>query len=614
VSSFLERDRVPADRIHVANPPGWGPASQHQGICKVKALCHLADEELMPECGLPWPNPLLTTNDDRTVIRLFDDLPDAVIVIDAEGRLLWVNRTAERLFGRSLHDSLGMSGLELVHPADLEFVLLSLASVHDKELGTPIEVRLNTPAGWRLMELIGVPVPWLEDGAVLLSLRDLTDRRSFELTGNHDARFRSLVQNSAAITMLVSPDGIVQSVSGGLTRLLGHDPEIAVGRPLADLVSEADRPRLAEALECAALGASTASPVTVTLSLLRLGCTESVPFELALVNLADDPTVGGFVVSGHDITERALAEAKLRNAVSLLTATFDATADGILVVDVDGNFVSFNRRFAELWHLPKWIVEQRDDAKAIDFVLEQLAQPDAFVAKVDGLYANPELESFDTLEFKDGRVFERFSKAQRVDDAVVGRVWSFRDVTDRKQLEERLSYQAFYDSLTGLGNRALFHDRLEHALERIERTHGHLAVLFLDVDSFKTVNDNLGHAAGDALLKAVAEVLVGCLRKADSAARLGGDEFGIIVEKLSDPDEAVKLAERILAAIRRPLNIGTQEVSATASIGIAFDRPGTTGDQVLGNADLAMYAAKVRGKNRIAEFEDEMHASPMETP
>jgi diguanylate cyclase (GGDEF)-like protein/PAS domain S-box-containing protein len=391
--------------------------------------------------------------------------------------------------------------------------------------------------------------------------------------------------------------------------LLGHDPELVENRPLAELVIEQDRPRLASSLELARLGATAATPVTVELGLLRHGGGEPVPFELTIVNLLEDPTVGGFVISAHDITDRSIAEHRLRHALSLLTATLDSTADGILVVDRGGRITSFNRRFAEMWRLPESLLEIGDDSAVLTFVLDQLEKPEIFVTKVEELYSQPETESNDTIEFKDGSVFERHSRPQRVDGAVVGRVWSFRDVTDRKRLEEELSYQAFHDSLTGLANKALFQDRLQHAAARIERTRGHLAVLFIDLDNFKTVNDSLGHAAGDEMLRRVAEVLVGCLRKVDTAARLGGDEFAVLVEDIANRGDAVKLAERILTALRQPVTAGGKDVSATVSIGITFDTPGITSDQLLRNADLAMYTAKERGKNRFEEFQSEMHAT-----
>jgi diguanylate cyclase (GGDEF)-like protein/PAS domain S-box-containing protein len=536
--------------------------------------------------------------------RLLDALPDAVTIIDGQGRLQWANHTAEQLFGRSIHDSVGLSGLDLVHPEDLEFVLLSLETVHGKEVGTPIEVRLATATGWRLVELIGASIPWFEEGAVLIGLRDLTQRRRFELAHGQDARLRSLVQNSAVITMLLSPDGVVESVSGALTRMLGHDPELVEGRSLTGLVNETDRPALARALDRASRGASASSPVTVTVGVLRPGGTESVPFELSIVNLVDDPTVGGYVVSGHDVTDRVTTELELRDTLSLLKATLDATADGILVVDAEGRFTSFNRRFADMWRLPDSVLEAGDDASTIAFARQQLVDPETFVTRIDEASSDPESEVYDVLRFHDGRVFERCSMPQRVDGEVVGRVWSFRDVTDRKQLEERLSHQAFHDSLTGLGNRALFQDRLDHAVARTGRTGSQLAVLFLDLDNFKNVNDVLGHSAGDALLQSMAEILVGCLRKTDTAARLGGDEFGIIVEEISDRDDVIVLAQRILEAIHEPLAIGPRGVQATVSIGITFGGPEQTSEELLCNADLAMYAAKDGGKNQYAEFEE----------
>ena len=141
---------------------------------------------------------------DQDLVRLVSELPDVVIVVDVQGRVLWGNGAAERLFERTLGNSFGMSGLDLVHPEDLELVMLSLATIQNKEVGTPLEIRLTTPNGWRLMELVGAPVAWLEEGSVLLSLRDLTDRRRYELAHGRDDRFRALVQSAAVITMLVT--------------------------------------------------------------------------------------------------------------------------------------------------------------------------------------------------------------------------------------------------------------------------------------------------------------------------------------------------------------------------------------------------------------------------
>ena len=566
------------------------------------------DESRMPGAHPDQRSDQAEALDERVLTRLLGDLPDAVVVVDRECSIIWANRAAERLFQRRLRDSMGISGLDLVHPDDLELVLRSLVSVQGKEIGTTIEVRVKTSDGWRLVEVLGSPVPWLRGGAIILCLRDATERRRFEVATGQEARLRMLVQNSAAVTLLVNRDGTVESVSGALTRLLGHDPELIEGKPLAHLVVPEDRATLEGALLRASFGASASNSVTIQVQLMRHSG-GSMPFELAMVNLLDDPTVSGYVISAHDITARWDAEMRLRNALSLLTATLDSTADGILVVDLAGRITSFNRRFVAMWRIPDHLLSAGDDVSVIGFVDEQLTMPEAFRNKIEELYAQPEIESDDTLEFKDGRVFERHSKPQRVDGLVVGRVWNFRDVTDRKRLEKELTYQAFHDSLTGLANKALFQDRLQHAAARLERTKAHLAVLFLDLDNFKTVNDSLGHAAGDEMLRRVAEVVVGCLRKVDTAARLGGDEFAILIEDIQDRSDVRKLAERILGALRRPVSVGSQEMATTVSIGITFDSPGITSDQLLRNADLAMYTAKERGKNRYQEFESDMHTA-----
>ncbi len=271
---------------------------------------------------------------DATLAGFLGDLPDAVIVLDAFGRVKWGNRAAERLFNRRVEDSIDLAAFELVHPEDLELVLRSIASVQGKETGTLIEVRVRTAKGWRLLEVIGARVTWDEEEAVLFSLRDLTERRRFELARNQEARLRSLVQNSAAVTILVSSSGLVESVSGALNRILGHDPELVEHRSLSEIVCEDDRATLAAAFVRASRGASAANPVTVSVRFLRYASTATVPFELTLVNLVDDPTVKGFVVSAHDITERVQAEEELRESEQRFRSVFTQGPLGIALVDL----------------------------------------------------------------------------------------------------------------------------------------------------------------------------------------------------------------------------------------------------------------------------------------
>ncbi len=273
--------------------------------------------------------------------------------------MLWANHLAEVLFDQSLETAIGTSAIELVHPDDLEIVLRSLETIQSKTVGTPLEIRAKIGEEWRLIELIGTPVSWFEKGAVLFSIRDLTDRRRFELARDNVARFRSLVHNATTIMMFLSPSGDVESVSGAMTRMLGHDPEAVERQPLANIVAAPDRPALRVAIENALRGSSATHPVVQAVRLLRRGGEEMISFELSIVSLVDDPTVGGLVVTAHDVSERVTAEMELRNSVrelretsSLLNATLESTADGILVVGTDRTITSFNSQFAEMWRLP----------------------------------------------------------------------------------------------------------------------------------------------------------------------------------------------------------------------------------------------------------------------
>jgi diguanylate cyclase (GGDEF)-like protein/PAS domain S-box-containing protein len=198
------------------------------------------------------------------------------------------------------------------------------------------------------------------------------------------------------------------------------------------------------------------------------------------------------------------------------------------------------------------------------------------------------------------------------DPTVRGIVLNTRDVSERKRLEEQLTHQAFHDPLTGLANRALFRDRVSHALALAQRQGHPITVLFLDLDDFKRVNDSLGHAEGDRLLIAAAERFQSCARAADTVSRLGGDEFAILIEHVAGSDGRPELLQRLEEAMTYPFALSGNQVQVSASIGVATASPGDTADDLLRNADVAMYAAKRRGKGRSETYELRMYADVRE--
>ncbi|CAH0146137.1 putative signaling protein CC_0091 [Arthrobacter sp. Bi83] len=321
-------------------------------------------------------------------------------------------------------------------------------------------------------------------------------------------------------------------------------------------------------------------------------------------------------VAVRTTAHRKEADAGLREAMSLLSATLESTADGILVVGSDGQIAGLNDQFVSMWGIPRELLATHDDEAVMGFVLGQLSDPATFLDKVHELYTHPTAESHDVLEFIDGRTFERYSRPQKVDHQVVGRVWSFRDVTPRRKAQEQarqalsdlaaqaaqLKAMAFQDPLTGLANRKLFHDQLTEAL------HGECSaavdVLLLDLDDFKEVNDILGHHAGDQMLIEVARRLRSCVGSEDTVARLGGDEFVVL---LTGSQDAESVAACIVESLNVPVWIEGAMLRPSLSLGLAsMSQDAVVASELLRHADVAMYAAKAAGKNRYMRFEPEM--------
>jgi len=252
------------------------------------------------------------------------------------------------------------------------------------------------------------------------------------------------------------------------------------------------------------------------------------------------------------------------------------------------------RRFAEL-------IPTEDQGRVLTFLTA--------MAEEEGHTALTEFR----VEHRDGalRYVETLRTNLLHDPNVKGIVLNTRDISERKEFEEQLSHQAFHDAITGLANRALFRDRVTHALERQSRDGKSVSVLFMDLDDFKTINDSLGHAAGDQLLRELSERLVGILRTADTPARLGGDEFAVLLEDGGEEGlTAADVAGRLLEMLEEPFVLDGTEVFARASIGISVAEPHEMvedAEELLRNADVAMYMAKENGKSRYQLFEPAMH-------
>lgn len=315
-------------------------------------------------------------------------------------------------------------------------------------------------------------------------------------------------------------------------------------------------------------------------------------------------------VSQAEQAERHVAA--LRESEERFRSAFDHAA-GMALVATDGNWVKVNRSLCEM----VGYTEQELLATNFQAITHEDDLPNMMLqikALLDGKLQTYQMEL--RYKHKRGHVVWILLSATLVRDSLtssVNLVFQIQDITDRKRAEERLLHEAFHDVLTGLPNRALFMDHLKLSVERGKRREDRLfAVLFLDLDRFKIINDSLGHMVGDQLLVGIARRLEICLRPGDTVARLGGDEFTILLEDLSNVTEVIDVAERLQKALTLPFNLNGHEVFTTVSIGIAlsstgYDRP----EEVLRDADTAMYRAKMLGKARHEVFDKTMHAYAM---
>jgi diguanylate cyclase (GGDEF)-like protein/PAS domain S-box-containing protein len=536
---------------------------------------------------------------------------------------------------------------------------------------------------------------------------------------------QEIVGTMADAVFVCDREGRIEFANPAAASILGHTEADLAGRTLDELLADG-------------------GPLTQTLGQRPLRNDEyvfataggdKVELTLSTSIVVHEGTPAGSVIIARDIRDQKRADRELLHALTLLQSTFDSTADGIIVLGSSGRIVALNRRFEELWNLPRSVTQQHDDQATLEHVVHQARVPDEFRRLLSSLAERPQADSFDVIDLKDGRRFERYSTGRVLEGAETIRVWSFRDVTarfsaeaalresegryrllfeqnaagvcvsrvdgvitdcnmtfaamlgwrrseligqriatlyanpteaveligllrsvgtlnsveielrradgrrlwglanlvivgeedsavvhatvvdisDRKRAEEQIEFHAYHDVLTQLPNRKLFTDRLRHGIARARRSGRPVAVMFVDIDHFKTVNDTLGHTAGDELLLEMARRLRACVRDDDTVARLGGDEFTIILSELRIAEDAVGVAQKILETVQQPLSLGGMPLIVTASIGIALHpADGADPESLLRNADSAMYRAKEDGRNTYQLCTEEMKSRAVE--
>lgn len=571
--------------------------------------------------------------------ELVENSNEVIYTLDAGGVVTYVSPVVEQVGGFKPEEIIGTSFLPLIHPEDVTSLVESFQRTIGGKL-EPSEYRLKTKSGgYRWVRSSSRPV--YENGTVVGlrgMLLDITDRRLAEdalravakgtaaTTG--DEFFRSLVRHlAAAVGVRFALIGeLVKGTSDKIDTLAvwsGQDFEDNVqyelaGTPCENVVGRDARhypenvqalfpgdPLLAEMGIESYLGmplfdsAGTALGVLAVMDGKRLETTPSLESIMAV-----------FAARAGAELERKRAGEALRESEERYRNVFEAAQDVIYTLGMDGTLTSLNPAFETVtgWPCADWAGKS----------FAPLIHPDELNMSIDyfrrilaGETVHYELQ---ILTKEGGYVVGEFASTPLIEDGrITGALGFARDITERKKAEKMIRQLAYHDALTGLPNRALFEDRLRVALAQAHRNEQMLAVMFLDLDRFKLVNDTLGHGDGDKLLQDVARDLSELIREGDTVARVGGDEFTLLLPGINQVGDATDVAERILERLKQPRLLGGHEFRVTTSIGVTiYPEDGMEPAALLRNADTAMYRAKERGRDNFQCYTPAMNANIME--
>ena len=403
---------------------------------------------------------------------------------------------------------------------------------------------------------------------------------------------RALLSALPDLTVRLSSDGRLLEVLSHGTMLTAC--EAPVGQPLQVVFDPKCHEAIAQALEEAR---RSQAPVTVMADFECSGSPDRAhEVELRLCCALD----GEYLAILRDVTDVVRNKREAEKSQALLQGTLDSTDEGILVVDTTGNVVVFNERLLEIFGLPS-----ETDAHDLVRQLVSRVQSDALrhehlLSELSRVAGDATAQRNFTFELKSGRSVYCQLRPQSIRPSISGQLWCFRDVSERTRAEQRIRQQALRDPLTGLGNRSFFNQQLPEIVEAARAEQSTLALLAIDLDRFKSINDSLGHGAGDDLLRQVSRKLQRNVRGGDVLSRLGGDEFTVIVRRLREPSDAAVVAGNLLEAISGNYQINGQRVYVSGSVGVAsFPEDAADASELVQRADAALYQAKEKGRDQV---------------
>ncbi|RZL04361.1 MAG: diguanylate cyclase [Rubrivivax sp.] len=540
-----------------------------------------------------------------------DNVPALIAYLAEDERFLFINRSGAELHGREVQDIVGRTVLDVVGPENYQAMAPHIAAVRS---GQPVtyEREMRRADGIRHLQSSYFPRRD-EQGHVHVCVlsHDITARKQMEAALEaSQARLKGVTDNVPALMSYIDTEHRFRFANQAYQEWLGIDPQSLIGRSLRDLYGDTAYASIRFHLERALAG-------QVVHYERDLPCAVGSRHVQVTMSPHRDPQgrIVGLYVLMNDVT--ALKQAEKQSALSEERLSLALEGSHLALFDWD---LATN----EVYHSPHWsrmLGGPTEESTIRLSNLSQLVHPEdlpivlakvADVVKGRTLFYNAEHR----VRTSDGQWLWILSRGRVVDRDPRGRALRLSgtnaDISEQKALEAQLQRMAELDALTGLPNRSLFNDRLQGALTRGRRESAPMALLLLDIDYFKQINDSLGHDAGDAVLQEFARRLLESVRLTDTVARLGGDEFTIILEKLHSPSEAEMIAGKIVAAMSEAFSMGDQALRVTTSVGVAY-LAHPTGDEaarLIKLADLALYRAKAAGRNTYQLAEP----GPMNTP